>query len=1010
MKSAAALATATLYRNSITGATTGVQVDAGGNLGTAAQETSQNFISGNDTGISIASGAGVIQPLFENDLSGNTTAAIANNSGTLVDASGNWWGDSTESGVMAAITGGNVDFSPWFDGGADADAGTTGFQGDFSDITVDGASPQAGPTGAIQEGVNLASSAGTVNVVAGTYAESVSIDKDLTLAGQGGVTLSAPTAGTGTGVDITGAPGTVTLSGLDIQNFDTGVASNGGTTLNLNDVTLSGNATIGAAISSVDNLNVASTSGTDQTVTITAGTPNQLQFTGQDAINFSGASNLSVATGAGSDTFNVAPLASTTVSVDGGDPTPPASPGDTLLMDLTGTTGAALSVTNSADGTSGTWSFGGNDPVNFSHIETLQSTADLSVTNTAPGTVVEGDTFDYSITIHNNSAVAIDNVMLTDVLPANVSYVSGSFDQGTVVNSSGTLTVDIGTIAAGATVNGTITVKAVDEGALANTISLTSDSPNAIPDVTANTTVTDPAVVATGGFTINALKGTLSDPQVVATFTDPGGAEALANYSADIDWGDSSTSAGTITYDSGTGVFTVTGQHNYAAAGTFTVTVTIHHMAAPDATATSTADVANPVVQAQGGLTVNALEGADTGTVDVATFTDPGGSGPLSDYSADIDWGDGTAASAGTITYDAGTDTFTVHGNHTYAEDGTKLITVTIHRTAAPDTTVNSTAIVAEPAITATGVAVNGYEFSALTNVTVATFTHGPNTEAASEFTATIQWGDGSSSTGTVTLSGGVYTVTGSHSYTDEGSYDVSVSIVDDSASATVHTTAKMLEELLPDGTRGTADERFISELYRELLNRKVDPAGLAHWNDVLSQGASRQVVIAGIQHAAEYLSNEVTTLYQQYLHRAVDPVGLASWTQFLAHGGTVNQVAAAIVGSAEYFDSRGGATSQGFVDALYHDALDRAPDPNGEAAFEQFLAAGNTRQQAADVVFNSQEYREDLVDQIYQELLGRSPDADGQGYWAGQLARNDQNEVIASIANSDEFYARVAE
>jgi hypothetical protein len=598
---------------------------------------------------------------------------------------------------------------------------------------------------------------------------------------------------------------------------------------------------------------------------------------------------------------------------------------------------------------------------------------------------------------------------LTDTLPAGVSFTSSAFDQGTVNHSGGTVTANLGTIAAGATVHGTIVVNAGEEGSLANTISLTSNSPNAIPSVTANTTVTDPAVAATGGFTVNAIKGFLSSSQTVATFTDPGGAEALANYSADINWGDSSpATTGTIAFDAGTGVFTVTGQHDYAAAGSYTVTVTLHHLSAPTATATSTAHVANPVVDAQG-LTLNAIEGVNTGVVDVATFTDPGGAGPLGDYSADINWGDGSPSSAGTITFDAGTSVFTIHGSHTYAEDGTQLITVTVHRVAAPDATVNSTAIVAEPAIVATGVAVNGNESSALSNVTVATFTHGNASEPANDFAVTIHWGDGSTSAGAVSLSGGVYTVTGSHTYTDEGAFAISVSIVDDTASATAHSTATILEELLPDGTRGTANERFVSEAYRDLLHREVDPAGLAFWNSQLAQGATREQVIAGIQSTQEYREVEVNGLYEQYLHRSADPSGLAAFSQHLAHGDTVEQLASIIVSSAEYFHARGGDTNHGFVDALYHDALGRAADPSGESAFEQFLANGGTRQQAADIIFGSAEYRGDLVQSFYQNLLDRDAETGAQSFWSDQLAHHRDEAVIASIAGSNEFYAKTS-
>jgi hypothetical protein len=334
---------------------------------------------------------------------------------------------------------------------------------------------------------------------------------------------------------------------------------------------------------------------------------------------------------------------------------------------------------------------------------------------------------------------------------------------------------------------------------------------------------------------------------------------------------------------------------------------------------------------------------------------------------------------------------------------------VTVHRVAAPDATVNSTAIVAEPAIVATGVAVNGNEFLALSNVTVATFTHGANVEAAGDFVVTINWGDGSTSAGAVSLSGGVYTVTGSHTYTDEGAFAISVSIVDDTASATAHSTATMLEQLLPDGTRGTANERFISEVYRDLLHRQVDPVGLAFWNSQLAQGATREQVIAGIQSTQEYRDVEVDELYQQYLHRGADPSGLASSTQFLAHGGTVEQLSSIIVSSPEYFHARGGDTNHGFVDALYHDALGRAPDPTGEAAFEQLLANGGTRQQAADIIFGSAEYRGDLVQSFYQNLLDRDVEAGAQSFWSDQLAHHRDEEVIASIASSNEFYAKTS-
>jgi Ca2+-binding RTX toxin-like protein len=72
---------------------------------------------------------------------------------------------------------------------------------------------------------------------------------------------------------------------------------------------------------------------------------------------------------------------------------------------------------------------------------------------------------------------------------------------------------------------------------------------------------------------------------VVATFTDPNGATALSHYAASINWGDGTRSAGTITYNPTTKVFTVSGNHAYPWNSKYNIAVTITR----DGTATATA-------------------------------------------------------------------------------------------------------------------------------------------------------------------------------------------------------------------------------------------------------------------------------------------------------------------------------------------------------------------------------------------------------------------------------------
>jgi hypothetical protein len=58
-------------------------------------------------------------------------------------------------------------------------------------------------------------------------------------------------------------------------------------------------------------------------------------------------------------------------------------------------------------------------------------------------------------------------------------------------------------------------------------------------------------------------------------------------------------------------------------------------------------------------------------------------------------------------------------------------------------------------------------------------------------YTATIDWGDGSpTSQGTITLSGNTFTVTGNHTYTDEGTFKVTTTITHQGISTTVTRTA----------------------------------------------------------------------------------------------------------------------------------------------------------------------------------------------------------------------------
>jgi hypothetical protein len=105
------------------------------------------------------------------------------------------------------------------------------------------------------------------------------------------------------------------------------------------------------------------------------------------------------------------------------------------------------------------------------------------------------------------------------------------------------------------------------------TFTVTVQSAGGTASASAKATVVDAALTATGvPVTVPAIGSTGS--VVVATFTDAGGPEPVAAYTATIDWGDGSpSSAGTVTVVGNT--FTVAGSHNFLRPGQFTATVTV---------------------------------------------------------------------------------------------------------------------------------------------------------------------------------------------------------------------------------------------------------------------------------------------------------------------------------------------------------------------------------------------------------------------------------------------------
>lgn len=85
----------------------------------------------------------------------------------------------------------------------------------------------------------------------------------------------------------------------------------------------------------------------------------------------------------------------------------------------------------------------------------LPAQADLAVAVNAPSGVLTGGTFNYDLTASNNGPDAASNVVVTDVLSPNVTYVSSTCGAS---HAAGTVTWNVGALANAASANCTITV------------------------------------------------------------------------------------------------------------------------------------------------------------------------------------------------------------------------------------------------------------------------------------------------------------------------------------------------------------------------------------------------------------------------------------------------------------------------------------------------------------------------------------------------------------------------
>src|SRR5262249_57633758 len=121
-----------------------------------------------------------------------------------------------------------------------------------------------------------------------------------------------------------------------------------------------------------------------------------------------------------------------------------------------------------------------------------------------------------------------------------------------------------------------------------------------------------------------------------------GGEPPAGDFTATINWGDGSTSAGTVVYTGTGNTYQVNAPtHTYVEEGTYTISVSVKHDLLPTRTGTQSVTVTDQQITTPIVATLTPQEGAPTGPITgIATFADPAGTGieGAGDFNATVTW------------------------------------------------------------------------------------------------------------------------------------------------------------------------------------------------------------------------------------------------------------------------------------------------------------------------------------------------------------------------------------
>jgi lysophospholipase L1-like esterase len=157
-----------------------------------------------------------------------------------------------------------------------------------------------------------------------------------------------------------------------------------------------------------------------------------------------------------------------------------------------------------------------------------------------------------------------------------------------------------------------------------------------------------------------------------------------------------------------------------------------------------------------------------------------------------------------------------------------------------------------------------------------------------------------------------------------------------------------------------------------------------------------------------------VIRLYKAYFLRLPDPTGLEYWVRARRTGQTLDSISQQFSRSSEFQRRYGSLTNAKFLDTVYGNVFDRAPDPSGRTFYLARLNDGRmTRGQVVLQFSESSEYERKmrgtvLVVEVVRSMLGRAPGQAQVDSLLATYATDGLDGVFATLIGSPAYATRV--